>query len=304
MIYTIRTKTITWIDIKNPQPDDIQQLKEKFNLHPLVLKELLPPLDNPKIERFNDYIFLVLFYPFFNKKTFQTVPWELDIIVSNNYIITCHYQNIVPLKAIFDKCNLYEDAREKYISQGTGELLYQIIQALLSASFPKLSHIKENLDSIDKKIFQKKYKKCVTDISLAKRDILGFKRVLKPQKLVLENLVHEAENLFPHNLLPYFHNIINLYNQVDNILNTHKDTLDTLDATNQSLLDTWTNDIIRILTIFSVIVFPLNLFAAIFGMNTSYLPFVGKPYDFWVISAIMSGSAIVMLVVFKIKKWL
>ena len=116
--------------------------------------------------------------------------------------------------------------------------------------------------------------------------------------------MHEAENLFPHNLLPYFHNIINLYNQVDNILNTHKDTLDTLDATNQSLLDTWTNDIIRILTIFSVIVFPLNLFAAIFGMNTSYLPFVGKPYDFWVISAIMSGSAIVMLVVFKIKKWL
>ena len=303
-MFTIKTKTITWIDVKNPQEEDIKKLKEKFNLHPLVLKELLPPLDNPKIEKFNDYLFLVLFYPFFNKKTFQTVPWELDIIVSNEYLITCHYQNIVPLKAIFDKCNLYEDIREKYTAQGTGELLYKIIQELLLASFPKLNHIKQNIDDIDRKIFQKKYKECVTKISLVKRDIIGFQRVIEPQGLVLENLVTESTHLFPAHLLPYFHNINNLYNQVKSILTTHRYTLNALDSTNQSLLDTWTNDIIRILTIFSVIVFPLNLFAAIFGMNTSYLPFVGKPYDFWIISGIMSGGVILMLALFRMKKWL
>ena len=139
---TIKTKKITWIEIKKPKNEDIDWLKKKFDLHPLVLKELLPPLDYPRIENFGDYLYIVLFYPFFDRKTFQTIPFELDIIVSKSYIVTSHYKDIVPLKAVFDKCNLYEDLRKEYTDEGTGGLLYQIIRGILEACFPKLGHIK------------------------------------------------------------------------------------------------------------------------------------------------------------------
>ncbi|MCD6528501.1 magnesium transporter CorA family protein [bacterium] len=300
----IKAKNLTWIDVKKPKRSDIQWLKEHFRLHPLVLKELLPPLDYPKIENFGNYLFIVLFYPFFDRKSFRTIPFELDIIVSKNYIITNHYKDIVPLKAIFDKCNLYEDIREEYTDEGPAELLYRIINEIFLACFPKLSHIKQNIDRIERQIFQKKYKETVAQISLVKRDIIGFQRIIEPQKLVLTNLAEEASNLFNKKFLPYFHNLISLYDQIHSILNTRHKTLDALDSTNQSLLTTKTNEIIKLLTIFSVIVFPLTLLAAIFGMNTTYLPFVGRPSDFWIICSIMMAGVVVMLVFFKVKKWI
>ena len=300
----IKTEKLTWIDIKNPKDKDIQWLKNHFDLHPLVLKELLPHLDYPKIENFGDYLFIVLFYPFFDRKTSRTIPFELDIIISKNYIITNHYKDIVPLKAIFNKCNLYEDIRKEYTDEGPAELLYRIINQIFLACFPKLSHTKRNIDKIEQQIFQKEYKKTVTQLSMVKRDIIGFQRIIEPQKLVLINLAKEAQTLFDKKFLPYFHNLISLFNQVQNILNTRHRTLNALESTNQLLLTTKTNEIIKLLTIFSVIVFPLTLLAAVFGMNTTYLPFVGGSADFWIISGIMMGGVIAMLVLFKIKKWI
>lgn len=300
----IKAKKLTWVDIKGPTEADLDWLRQNFNLHPLVLNELLPSLDHPKIENFKDYLFIVLFYPLFDKKTSHTVPLELDIIVSKNYIITSHYQDIVPLKAIFDKCNLYEEEREEYTQKGSGELLYRIVRQILLACFPKLSHIKQNIDNIEKAIFGKEYKITVNQISLVKRDIIGFQRIIEPQALVLENLAKESEGFFAKKLNPYFRNLTNLYSQVSNILKTHSKTLSALDTTNQSLLTTRTNEIIKVLTIFSVIVFPLTLLAALFGMNTKYLPLVGLPYDFWLIAGLMLGGAIIMLAFFKRKKWI
>jgi len=251
----LKTKKITWIDIKNPNSKDIKYLEENFNLHPLVLKEILPPIDYPKIENFGDYLFITIFYPYFNRKTFQTIPFELDIIISKDYIITVHYKDIVPLKAIFDKCNLYEEIREEYTNEGTEELLYRIIQGIFSACFPKLGHIKQNIDSIEKLIYEGEYQKGVNQISLVKRDIIGFQRIIEPSSLVLKNLIKEAEKTFNKKVLPYFHNLRTLYEQINSILNTQFRTLSALDSTNQSLLSNKTNKIIKILTIFPSLFF-------------------------------------------------
>ena len=300
----IQSKKLTWIDIKDPKENDIEELKKTFNLHPLVLKEILPPLNHPKVENFGKYLYIVLFYPFFEKKTNKTIPFELDIIVSKKYIITSYYKNIVPLKAIFDKCNLYEDEKEKYMDNGSEQLLYIIIREIFKACFPKLDHIKQNVDEIEEKIYKKEYEKVVNQISLAKRDIIGFQRIIEPQELVLNNLTIESAKIFNKKIIPYFHSLVNLYNRVKNILNNHSKTLDALDSTNESLLTNRTNEIIKLLTIFSVIVFPLTLMASIFGMNTKYLPLVGNKYDFLIISGIMIIGVGIILAFFKTKKWI
>lgn len=299
----IKWKKLTWVDIKNPAENDVIWLKKNFNLHPLIPKELLPPMDFPKIENFGDYLFIVVFYPFFDKETFQTIPFELDIIVSENYIITSHYKDIVPLKAIFDKCNLYEDFRKELFSEGTNTILYHILREILRAFFPKLTHIKDNIKEIEHAVYKEQNKETVNQISLIKRDIIGFQRILELQKPVFEGLIKENSSFFDKSIIPYFHNLINLHIQADNLLSVNIKTLSTLDSTNQSLLTTKTNDIIKMLTIFSVIVFPLTLIASLFGMNTKFLPFVGRNEDFWIILSIMMIGTIFMLIYFKIKKW-
>jgi len=299
----IKGKKITWVEIKNPKEKDLEWIKENFNLHPLILKELLPALDYPRIENFGDYLFIVIFYPFFNRKTLQTVPFELDIIVSKDYIITSHYKDIVPLKKIFDQCNLYDDVRKEFFKEGTGKILYEIIEEVLLACFPKLVHIKENIRNLEKMIYERKNKEAVDYVSVIRRDIIGFQQIIEPQKLLLKNLVKESSVFFSKKIIPYFHNLASIHEQVSSILENLNQTLSALDSTNQSLLTTRINEIIKVLTVFSVIVFPLTLLAGIFGMNTSYLPIVGHHYDFWIITGTMIIGAIFMLVIFKLKKW-
>lgn len=302
MYQVIKAKNLTWIDVRGPTEDDLEWLGKNFNLHPLVFDELLPPLDYPKIENFGDYLFIVLFYPFYDPKTKRTMPLELDIIVSQDYIITSHYKNIVPLKAIFDKCNLYEEYREEYTSDGSGELVYRIIRQMLKAYFPKLTNMKNKLNEIEKAVYEKKHNQGVSLISEVQRDLIGFQRIIEPQELVLKNLIKESAKFFDKKMLPYFNNLLNLHAMVIGVLKVRDKTLRALDSTNQSLLTTRTNEIIKMLTIFSVIVFPLNLLAAIFGMNTK-MPIVDSPYGFWIITGLMFLGVTIMLVFFRHKKW-
>ena len=146
----IKSIKLTWIDIKGPTSPDMEHLKNNFNLHPLVLKEIMPQIDYPKIENYGDYLFLVIFYPFFDKETSSTLPFELDIVIGKNFFITNHYRDILPLSALFHDCNLYPEKMEQFSDEGTGELLYRVVNEILQACFPKISHIKQNIDEIEK----------------------------------------------------------------------------------------------------------------------------------------------------------
>lgn len=304
MMNVIKEKKLTWVDIKGPMDKDAEWLKNNFDLHPLVLRELLPHLDFPKIENFGDYVFIVIFYPFFEKETSQTIPFELDIIISKNYIITSHYKDIVPLKAIFDKCNLYEDARAICFEEGTGGILFQIFQEILKAYFPKLGRIKENIENVEKMVYRKQNKETVAQISLINRDIVGFQRIIELQELVIKNLEKESGKLFDKKTIPYFHNLMNLHNQASSLLAANLKTLSSLDSTNQSLLTTKTNEVIKILTIFSVILLPLAFIVQLFGMSITSIPLNNHPYGFWIVTGITAFFAFIMTIFFKMKKWL
>ncbi|MDD5750049.1 MAG: CorA family divalent cation transporter [Candidatus Pacebacteria bacterium] len=304
MLNVIRAKHTTWVDIKGPTEKDLEWLEGNFTFHPLVLKELMPQLDYPKIEQFGRYLFLVLFYPFYDARNFRTVPLELDIIVAKNYIITNHYKDIVPLKAIFDKCNLYEDIREEYTKKGTHDLLYRIVNEVLQASFPKLSHIKQNLDELESAIYSEQYKESVQRISLIRRDIIGFQRIIEPQGLVLNSLIEKADSFFDIEITPYLHSLLNSHNQINTILKTQTKTLDALDATNQSLIDTRTNTIMKALTIFLVLLYPFSFFSDIFSMTGQFLKFTLQPRYFWLVYGVMFAGFFTILAVLKKKKWL
>jgi len=300
----IESNNLKWIDIKGPTENDLKWLKDNFNLHPLVLNQLLPRLDFPKVENFGDYIFLVLFYPSYNIKTKSVTPLEVDLIISPSYVITNHYQDVVPLRFIFNKCNLYNEQKQEYFKDGSWFLSYHIVRKFLTTSFPKLKNVKEEIANIENDIFNKNdYAKTVVKIATLQRDLIGFQKIIEPHEFVLMNFVQSSAEIFNKQSQPYFKNLVHLFKHIENIASNSERVLKTLDETNQSLLNTRTNEIIKILTIFSVIVFPLNLFASLFGMNT-HLPIVKHEYSFWIVLGIMGAGALFVLAVFKAKKWI
>lgn len=299
----IKGPKVTWVDIQDPVPEDIQYLKRKFNFHPLVLGELIPPGHRPKVERQKNYLFMILYYPVYSKEKRETRPRELDIILTKDTVITSHYRSILPLKALFDSCNLYKEARENYMSISAGHLLYYILSGFWKNCLIKLSRIDKRLTEIEEKIFQGKEKEMVWEISLAKADIINFWRIIEPQGEIMQSLNSEGVKFFDQQLAPYLSDLLGSYGQSWNALKTYKETISALEETNQSLLSTKTNEIIKLLTIFSVIVFPLTLLASIWGMNVE-LPFSNSPVGFLIILLMMFGLTGLMLLFFRIKKWI
>jgi magnesium transporter len=304
MLKEISSGNVKWIDITTPTEKDLDYLNRNFDLHSFILKSVIPPIRHPRFEKYDDYLFMVLQYPFFNEAVKETQAREIDIIVTKNTIITVHYNNIAPLQALFTKLSLYEKERKEFTDEGIGEILYRLLNDILRNSFPKLSHIDEKIDNIEKRIFtEQKQKEVIEEISILKYDLLNFKRIVQPQINVFQNLKNESENLFGETFVPYFNELVNCFLTIKEVVDTLHRTLNELEETNGNLLSIKTNEIIKVLTIFTVIIAPLTLLASIWGMNINSLPFIGK-FDFEIILSLMGVLLIATITFIKTKKWL
>lgn len=302
---TIKTKQVKWLNIKNPSKRDLAHLKRIYKLHPITLQELLSPSLRPKVEEYDDYLYMVLHFPVYNNKKKITSSVETNFVILKDTIITVHYETLTPLKELWTKAQLGLKFRKDNFGQTAAYLLYSILKTSYNFSLKQLDYINKKINQIENKMFDEKgSEEMVVKVSLAKRNVIDFRKVIKPQEAILESLKSKGVNFFNATMAPYFTDILSDFLRVRNSLEGQEEVLESLSQTNDSLVNNRTNKIIRLLTVFSVIVFPLTLLASIFGMNTKYLPLVGYSYDFWVIFGIMILATIFMLLVFKSKKWI
>jgi len=300
---TIQHKHITWIDIEKPTKDDIQYLKDNFDFHPLILDELPANTIRSKVEEFPTYLYLVLHLPVYNRRTKENKPFEIDFLVTHSHIITSHFSNNFPfLNEFFKKLEKEEVSRKRFMNQTTGHLLYYIINFLISACVPSLDHISQKIDGIEAKIFKGKQKEMVEEISLAKRDLLDFRRIIKPQKTILESLLRRGPLFFGEYLKPYFEDLIGSNDQLWNQLENDKETLESLEQTNDSLLSYKLNEAMKLLTIFATLLLPASLITGLFGMNAEYMPIVNSEFGFWIVILIIIVILSTFLVFFKHKR--
>lgn len=293
------------MDIKNPSKKDLDKLKQDFNFHPVTLEELLSPTLRPKVEHYDHYLYMVVHFPLYNHKKQTTESVEIDFLIMPEILITVRYEDLPPLKEFWGKCQMDKATREHSFGKSAAMLLYCILESLYRLSLRQLDHITKKINIIEEEMFKEKGSEMIVEkISLIRRDILDFRKTIKPQKSILDSLRIKGIEFFGTSTKPYFMDIIGDYMRVWHSLENHKETIEALRETNDSLITNRTNKIMRVLTEFAVIVFPLTLLAAIFGMNTSHLPIVGHKYDFWIIVGFMLLATSGMLLFFKWRKWL
>ncbi len=301
----IKHDKATWINIQRPTRKDLNFLNKRFNIHPVVLDELLHPGLRPKVEHYKNYIFMILYYPVYDKEKRITTPRELNIIATKDTLITSHYKPIGPVKALFRSCHQQKEAKDSYMADGVGYLLYYILSGFWKNCLTKLVQINRRINKIEKEIFRGQEKEMVLEISLVKTDIINFWRIMEPQNEILDSLMKEGPGFFDQTIVPYFSDLSGTYDQILNGLESYKEVILSLEDTNQSLLSTRINEIIKILTIFSIVLLPLTLISSMWGMNFPVsLPLMYSPGGFWIIVILMLIVSAVMITYFRKKKWL
>ena len=301
----IIANNITWIDIQKPKQKDLDELKEKFHLHPFISQQFLPPIHRPKIEEYPNQLFIVLHFPVFNRRHRQTKPVELDFIITPTTLITSHLGKIPDLETFFNDCDL-QDYHQSQHFKSSAHLLFGLLDWLIDACLPMLDNISEKIEKIEGHVFQGKEKEMLSKIALLKRNMIDFRRAIKPQRSVLEILEKKSQRLFSQELKPLAQEVIGSNIRVWNVLENHRELITSIEQTNNSLLSHKLSDIMKFLTVVSFITFPLSVIVGFFGMNVfDNIPLVRRnPLTWLVILAFMFISTSIMVIVFKKKKWL
>lgn len=299
-IQEFKSTKFSWINVTNNGGKEIDYLKRKFGFHEVDLKDCLPPLQRPKLVARSDYLFMILLFPVFDRKTGILHASEVDFFITGQALVTVNTNELIPLREIFFRC---QNKKEKCANPT--DLLHKILHELLLSCFSMLVHISTDIDNVENKLRSEFERGTITEILRIKTNIVNFRKAMQPHKQVIRSLVTEAPRFFPTQKMKiYFENLVNNTKEIWDLLDNYKDTIDALHETNASLIDFRINEIMKTLTIFSVIVFPLTLLAAIFGMNTPGMPLVDHPYGFWIILGGMMFGALGLLWFFERKKWL
>ena len=295
-------KNITWIDFENPDKESTYYLQENFNIHPLAIEEFVTPTIRPKATEYPNCIFLTIHIPLFDATERTTYPGELDIVVTKEHLITGHKQKIFQLTEFFRKLENSEGRKRLHMNNTPAHLLYDILEMLIESCFPRLDNIHKNINVIEAHVFNGDGKEMVREISIAKRDILNFRRTLKPQRSILESLAQMETRFIPKELRAYYQDLIGTNIRLWSSLESAKETIESLEKTNNSLLSNKLNLTMKVLTIFSAIMLPMTVYSNILAMSAD-IPFGNHPFGFWIHMGIMFLLSLVTITIFKLRKW-
>lgn len=299
---TISHNNITWIDLENPNSEDIRFLQENFEVHPLAIEEFTTPTYRARATRFSNCLFLTIHVPLFDKKKRTTYAGEIDILLTDTHLITGHQQQIFQLTNFFNTLEKSVGKRRIHMAETPAHLLYEIFNMLTESCFPRLDHVTQNIDDAQEGIFSGNEKKMVSEISVIKRDVLNFRRTLMPQRTIIESIIHQGKELVSPDLKPYFQDLISTNVRLWNMLESAKETIASLEETNNSLLSHKINTKMRIITIFSATIIPVTLYVNILSMNVK-TPLADHPHGLGIHLSIMFCISIATLLFFTFSKW-
>lgn len=299
----IQSGKFKWIDFEQPNADDVLYVGKQFNLHPLVVEEFSTPTLRPKATEYETCLYLAIHIPLFDENSRNTYPGEMDIAITRGALITSHDKEIFQLSEFFRELQVNNRKQMQYMNESPGALLRYILEMLLESCFPKLDHISQRLDHIEKEIFAGHEKDMVFEISVVKRDILNFRRTMKPQRSILESLAQKDFRFIEPELKPYFQDLIGTNIRIWNSLESAKETIESLEATNNSLLSYKLDITMKVLTIFSAIMLPMTVYSNILAMSAD-IPFGRDPNAFWIHLSIMLFISLITITIFKMRKWL
>jgi magnesium transporter len=301
----IDAEGLRWVNIEYPGTLERAWLEEHFDFHALDFEDVLSRNQRPKIDTYEDYLFIVLHFPIFDPSVGRLGAGELDLFVGPGYLITIPNQPLQPIEYLFERCRSKEELREQLFSRGSGYLLYRIVDDGFDYCFPMLRKIGNKLDALEVDIFEGRSEEVVRDISNAKQEIINFRKVIRPQRPVLRDLERvKSRYLAPEiDLEIYFDDVVDAHERIWDMLENYKEVVEALEETNESVLSHRVNDILRVLTAISVIVLPLTLIASIWGMNVG-VPGEGDTGDFYVIVGAMAAILVGMVGYFRRRGWL
>ena len=296
-------KSLTiWVDMYKPSVDDDQVLLDVFRFHPLSVDDCRADRHHPKVEEFPDYLYFILHGVTAKTDSEQFTTIELDGFLGPNFVVTYHHEEFRSINSVKQTVRSSPVACQR----GPAYLLYQILDQLVDFYTPVLDDFDESIVKLEDEIFSlvTPDNSILEQIQNLKRSILRLRRISGKQLNILYRISHGDFKLISPEMMPYFRDIHDHLVRITDLAESYRDLIGGALDSYLSVVSNRTNDIMKVLTIFSAIMLPLTFIAGLYGMNFDNLPELHFQYSYFIVIGVMATVAIGMLLFFRRKGWL
>jgi magnesium transporter len=292
-----------WVDVRNATGEQIEEIGSEFSLHPLVVEDVKSRIQRPKIDVYDDYLFIVLKFPIHDKETRLNEAAELDVIVGDDLFMTFHDGTLRPLVTMIDSIFGSDEISIELLRATPGHLLYEVADRLVDYLVPIVPRLEERVAEVEEMIFASQALDTVQEISVIQRDLISLRRILRPQLTILNRFEIASFPFVDDAIDEYWGDVSDHLGRTIDSLEELSEILAALSDTHDKLVSQRMNDVIKTLTIFSVIMLPLTLATGFFGMNVP-LPASTRWVTTLLILLGMAGLSFGMIEYFRRKQWL
>lgn len=300
-----------WVDLESPTQEEIRDIAMTYRLHPLVVHELSAPTLKPKVDFYADFIYLILHFPRFRRTAAQrereqrtAADQEIDFIIGKKFLITVRYGGSDAVQIfgkMFDASSLLD---KRAIGAHAGFIFFHLLSKLYEELLHEIAAVRETLRDIEDRTFSGEEREMVLSLSRVSRELLDFKRSLSLHRDVLESFEVAGAKLFGEDFRFHLRTLVGDYYRVEHAVSGNVEFLSELRETNNSLVSTKQNEIMKTLTILAFIALPATTVLSLFQIESAARPIVGLPFDFWILVLLLVGIAFSLYSWFKHKRWL
>ena len=297
-----QTNTVTWINVDGLH--DLSLMKEigqTFDLHPLLMEDILNTGQRPKLEEFDNCLFVVLKMLRYDTEKQMIVSEQLSLVLGETFLLTFQEQPGDVFEPVRDRIR---KQKARIRASGIDYLAYALMDCVVENYVFIIERLGEQIEDIEEEILESADSAVMEKINAFKREMNFIRKSVRPAREAILQLSKLDSELINDQTLPFLKDLQDLITHAAEVIDTYRDMLsDQLNLYN-SVVGNRMNDIMKVLTIFAAIFIPLTFIAGIYGTNFEYLPELKFKYSYFIFWSVMLSVAVVMLIYFRKKKWL
>lgn len=296
------TPTVTWINIDGlHEVQIIEKLGRQFELHPLLLEDILSTRQRPKVEDFDKHLFIVLRMLHYNSGEQLVESEQVSMVLGQNFVIS--FQEAIG--DVFDHVrDRIRNAKGRVRKMGPDYLAYSLIDAVVDGYFTILEKLGEKIELLEEQLVAEPTEKTLQQIHRLKREMIILRKSVWPLREVISALQRTESQLITKSTTLYLRDVYDHTIQVIDTIESFRDMVSGMVDIYLSSLSNRMNSVMKVLTIIATIFIPLTFIAGVYGMNFEYMPELGWRWGYEAVLLVMVLVAAVMLIHFRKKKWL
>ncbi|HEY0607477.1 MAG TPA: magnesium/cobalt transporter CorA [Herpetosiphonaceae bacterium] len=288
-----------WFDITQPSQEDFHKLREEFGFHPLAIEDATRHHQRPKVDSYDDYYFVV-FYCMEMNEQYKLSTSPLYLFIGSNYLVTVHDEPITQIKETVHRWQ----SPSSPLGQDVGSLVYALLDAIVDDYFPVMDRIADRVEDLEEQIFGKFDDTALESIFQLKKDLLQIRRVVTPERDVLNVMLRRDIRVFDENDVTYLQDVYDHIIRVVDAIDTYRDLLASSLDTFLSVQSNQLNQVVKALTVTSIVLMSVAIVAGIYGMNFDYMPELHWRYGYLWALGLMVAIAFGVIAFFRRIKWL